>query len=182
MLVLGGGNLELGRRKFDERMHVQKEAKLSKVNDVSLLLEEEFAAWLATPKAESYSVPMVDSSSSGIRAISVTLRLRTSTSMSRIMPELLILFGSCPSIPRQTLIVYDTLAWDEKVPFSKPLTFPTITSWYCPTVVALDRTIKSRFLDMSTKTERRILFLRRHPMLIDCSQRGSKSLSLGTRR
>jgi hypothetical protein len=62
MLVLGGGDLTLGRQKFVDRMHVQKEIKLSKVNDVSLQLEEEFATWLATPEAESYSVPMVDSS------------------------------------------------------------------------------------------------------------------------
>ena len=129
MLVMGGSNLELGRKKFVERMHIQKTQKLSNVNDVSLQLEEEFAAWLTTPEADSYTKPVVDSSpkqfrrdqtyGTGTTITNINLRVKSVKSVDGVVDALRQL-SEHPSA--DTLTIHATLTWDEKVAFSNPHT------------------------------------------------------------
>lgn len=67
MLVMGGGDIELGRKKFVERMHVQKKNKEAKYaaseDSIPLALEKEFSKWLESKDGKNTMGPMVDYSS-----------------------------------------------------------------------------------------------------------------------
>uniref|UniRef100_A0A6C0JT10 Uncharacterized protein n=1 Tax=viral metagenome TaxID=1070528 RepID=A0A6C0JT10_9ZZZZ len=125
MLNLGGGDLSLGRKKFEERMHVQKAVKLNKVNDVSLQMEEDFAAWLLSPEfAASYTKPMVDGAvkqfctiefyGQNYKLTTTNLKVNGFSGMLDALRQLV----NHPSA--SDLHITTNLEWDEKVPFSNP--------------------------------------------------------------
>ena len=127
MLNLGGGDLSLGRKKFEERMHVQKAAKLNKVNDVSLQMEEDFAAWLLSPEfAARHTKPMVDGAVKQFRTIEFygyNSKLTTTNLKVNGFSGMLDALRQLVNHPSASdLHITTNLEWDEKVPFSNPHT------------------------------------------------------------
>jgi hypothetical protein len=127
MLSLGGGDLSLGRKRFEERMHVQKEVKLNKVNDVSLQTEEAFAAWLITQEfTDEYTKPIVDCAVKQFRTSepccyntkikTTNLKVNEFAGMLDALRQL----ATHPSAGELTIVT--NLEWDTKVPFSNPHT------------------------------------------------------------
>ena len=125
MLTMGNGDMELGRRKFEERMKIQKEVKLTRENDVSLSLEEEFAVWLKSSEfTRLYTRPMKESSTKHFSTVDSSTRPST---MSTINLKVNGISGLITALRQlsvhpesNTLTVDATLSWNEATPFSNP--------------------------------------------------------------
>lgn len=123
-LIMGNGDLKKGRDAFVERMKKQKAAKLNKVTDVSLQLEEEFAKWLTTPEAALYTKPMTNNAPTQFKKCETY-------GISRNLPPINLKVNSISGVVSalqqlsshqnaNSLTIEAVLAWDEKEAFTNP--------------------------------------------------------------
>lgn len=126
MLTLGGGDIEKGRKKFIERMHIQKENKLNKEHDVSLELEQEFTKWLSTDEAKLYTAPMKCFAPKQFRICETYGHYQSVSAINLKVNNVSGLIDALRQLANHpaadTLTVEGVFGWDEKIPFSTPCT------------------------------------------------------------
>ena len=125
MLILGDGDINVGRDKFVNRMHIQKQEKIVKDSqNVSLSLEKAFSEWLLTEEAKKYSEPMKCCAPSQFRNVNTETLITSTSSINLKVNSISGLHNSLHQLSKHpessSVAVTATLAWDEKIPFSNP--------------------------------------------------------------